>query len=1263
MSVFTFDVAGKIFTITGTPANVPILPPKTSGSFYWNPGTLYSITEFDPQTNSTKTLATQAADIGFVNGHLLYQTYPSGLLYGSVTYNGDSYSTIITTPTVQIHNYDIALGQDSVIQGTFEPNILLYSGNTLVANLYWGLSVTPAEYSGVDTIKYWENTIPGYTEQYDATTGEFTSTYETFIAGTVGQTLSLSPTIAVNISDVEILEGNTGTSTLTFNVDLSHALSEGSLTVSIESISPETDPALTYKNALQAPPEAGDVSMGLLSQSTFTFTPESGTRGTLSVTVNGDFQIEPDEKFTVQIAETHTTTQQVLIGRSTAIGTIRNDDGAAVAVTVTGLSILDPMIQSYVKQDIEAAVGRIQKALGAPLPHLEIAIQLDADQPLGGAHAIPQVVLDPASQYDFFPTALAEARSSIDPNGAAPDMIIEVSLDTLTTAYSGLETTTPIDMTELLSHEIIHGLGFGGSARPWNTLVTPNPIGAPEGTVFSYVGSRGVAFAAANGYDLIGGGIPLVGGAEKDANGNLVVNPSGVAHIEDSIRDLMNPIGLSLRTEPVSGLDAAILRDLGYGGRGQAIKGYLQGATIVADENANGLQDAGEVSDITDASGGFTLFGGSPQLIVFGGVDTSTGLPFRGQLLAPAGYAVITPLTTLVATLQGQEIASADQKVLAEFGLPSHLDLSSFDPIATAQVGDATGAAVEVAAAKVYSTASLIGSGLAGVSGPLGDGIQAGFSSIASAIDAGSLSLTDITAVSGLISSAAQAQNIPLASGAAGAIASIIVASNIALDQAAQVNPSGQALLDAVATIQLVIQGAASNAIEQAAGNADTLAAVTEAFTGSNLSALIALAASDLAGEGQNQAPVAFNLSTTTEEDTSVTINFAGADIDVDQLTYSIVTAPTKGTVVLDGASFTYTPSANYNGSDAFTFKANDGNLDSIPATVAIAIDAVNDPAVITGAKTGSVIEDGQLTATGQLTVADPDSGEASFQAATIAGAYGSLVLSAGGAWTYALDNNNNSVQALTSTQTLPDTLQVLSADGTTASINITINGADDLSANVVTGTGRGEMLRGTSADDIITPFAGRDIVNARSGDDIIKATLNDGSDFYYGDGGSDTIDYSTLTQRVEVKLGTLFGIGTGMATGRQNGVDVLGSIENVVGSQADDKIKGNSLANVLDGGAGNDRMEGGGGSDSFVFKPDFGKDRITNFDVNPAGGQDFLDISAFGITNADFRERVAIADVGADTLVTIDGDPNQTIRLVGIGNASTVSVDDFLLL
>ena len=134
----------------------------------------------------------------------------------------------------------------------------------------------------------------------------------------------------------------------------------------------------------------------------------------------------------------------------------------------------------------------------------------------------------------------------------------------------------------------------------------------------------------------------------------------------------------------------------------------------------------------------------------------------------------------------------------------------------------------------------------------------------------------------------------------------------------------------------------------------------------------------------------------------------------------------------------------------------------------------------------------------------------------------------------------------------------------------------------------------------------------------------------------------------------------------------MIGNVENVVGSNFADTLIGDEGNNDLSGGGGDDilvglggddRLSGNGGSDTFVFAPEFGNDIVMDLDSDPAGGQDFLDISVFGISADNFIDHVTIADAGPDTLVTIDGDPAQTIRLVGIGNATTITQQDFLLL
>jgi len=108
-----------------------------------------------------------------------------------------------------------------------------------------------------------------------------------------------------------------------------------------------------------------------------------------------------------------------------------------------------------------------------------------------------------------------------------------------------------------------------------------------------------------------------------------------------------------------------------------------------------------------------------------------------------------------------------------------------------------------------------------------------------------------------------------------------------------------------------------------------------------------------------NTAPVATAQSITLDEDTSKTITFAGTDVDGDTLSYTVTTQPSHGTITGN----TYTPNANYFGSDSFGFVANDGTVDSAEATVSITVTAVNDAPVAT-AQTLTTDEDTAKTFT-----------------------------------------------------------------------------------------------------------------------------------------------------------------------------------------------------------------------------------------------------------------------------------------------------------
>lgn len=125
-----------------------------------------------------------------------------------------------------------------------------------------------------------------------------------------------------------------------------------------------------------------------------------------------------------------------------------------------------------------------------------------------------------------------------------------------------------------------------------------------------------------------------------------------------------------------------------------------------------------------------------------------------------------------------------------------------------------------------------------------------------------------------------------------------------------------------------------------------------------------------------NDAPVITGtLTSTTDEDTPVVITLTATDVDGDTLTYSIPTGPASGSLgaITDG-SVTYTPGQDFNGTDSFTFTAEDQSLESAPATAEITINAINDAPAITGTP-GSTVDTEEEYAFLPAS-SDPDSGD-----------------------------------------------------------------------------------------------------------------------------------------------------------------------------------------------------------------------------------------------------------------------------------------------
>jgi VCBS repeat-containing protein len=216
----------------------------------------------------------------------------------------------------------------------------------------------------------------------------------------------------------------------------------------------------------------------------------------------------------------------------------------------------------------------------------------------------------------------------------------------------------------------------------------------------------------------------------------------------------------------------------------RVIDGYIAGATVFADANANGVLDAGEASTTTAADGSFTLHGGTGNLVMFGGIDISTGLAFSGTLTAPTGSTVVTPLTTLIVSLTNSNVSAEDaaQQVAQAFGLSSTIDLTTYDPVPAAVSGDPAATAVLSAGIQVQSTVAQISA--------VGGSADQVFGAIADAIVNAGNAPVDLSA-SATVSTIASGSGV--SANAVDAVVSVVAAANSSIQAATDVTTLAQA--------------------------------------------------------------------------------------------------------------------------------------------------------------------------------------------------------------------------------------------------------------------------------------------------------------------------------------------------------------------------------------------------------------------------------------------------------------------------------------
>ncbi|MEW8506355.1 MAG: retention module-containing protein, partial [Candidatus Thiodiazotropha sp.] len=194
-------------------------------------------------------------------------------------------------------------------------------------------------------------------------------------------------------------------------------------------------------------------------------------------------------------------------------------------------------------------------------------------------------------------------------------------------------------------------------------------------------------------------------------------------------------------------------------------------------------------------------------------------------------------------------------------------------------------------------------------------------------------------------------------------------------------------------------------------------------------------------GSGNNSVPVATDDTVVTDEDTPVTVNVRSndSDPDGDTLTVTAVTQGANGSVAIDPVSGNpiYTPNADFNGTDTFTYTVDDGNGGTDTATVTVTVSAINDAPVATDDTVGTN-EDTPVTVDVLPNDSDPD-GDTLTVTSVTQGANGSVSIdSVSGNPVYTPDSGYNG------TDTFTYTVDDGNGGTDTATVTVTVGAVND---------------------------------------------------------------------------------------------------------------------------------------------------------------------------------------------------------------------------
>ena len=464
---------------------------------------------------------------------------------------------------------------------------------------------------------------------------------------------------------------------------------------------------------------------------------------------------------------------------------------------------------------------------------------------------------------------------------------------------------------------------------------------------------------------------------------------------------------------------------------GVVVDGYISGAEVCIDENNSWTCDSNENTTTSDNDGKFTIKYANGSLVSIGGTDLDSqtlldNLLITHKLTGHSDFKAITPVTSLAAFMTDAA------NINAALGIDSTIDIYTFDPVANKGDGGINDYLYEKG-----NQLTVLAFALQNITNDLNvttDTTQDYFKAITEEVE------KEYTETSAKV-------DIETEAFITKALDNVVAAKTLTITDEAKVN-TAKALSGVMPVIEVkssndlttsVIRFAVSTlqtdikAVANGTASAETITSYT--------ADILTYIATDQNIEADEIAPniTAIADSASTSEDTSVTINVALNDSYLTSAPISVSAGNgANGTTTLAESSpeqVVYSPNADYNGTDTFTYTITQGDKTS-SAEVTVTIEAVNDAPSINTASTIQVVEN--QTAVATISVSDVDEDDLTL---TLSGTdAGSFNLSTGNVLTFKEAPDYETKSSYLITLSLTDGTEIVTKD-----ITISITNANDV--------------------------------------------------------------------------------------------------------------------------------------------------------------------------------------------------------------------------